>query len=258
MIERAEDKLNRHSMKVIGYYIIVTGVSFVIPLVSSMLLNHIQRANESLNQPARTLIYYVIQLILGTLVYIWMTGEWNFKIAELSKDLKDKVKWVGVYLSVFLVIVVAFYALSHVFNDDFLSYANSWWMLDRTVFIDTILTTCLQAGIFEEPFFRGIIAVLILRGIGLTYDGMKPSMKVCLVICNGALFSLAHVYYEVFPFRVLPLDYTQLLATFFVGCVMTHYYYKTRNIIGPILAHTGGNIIQVLVGYGYVFIMSQQ
>lgn len=241
--------------KMLMYYFIATCVSVVVPFISSILIHFIQRENESISLPVLILIFYLCQLGIGIGILKVMTDPMDFRLSQILTDWRHQLKWVLVYLSIWFAIITIFYTLSHFLNSDFYNYASSWWLLDQKAFINEMLTTCLQAGFFEEIFFRGVVAFLILYGTGLSYDEMKPSMRVCIVCYSGLLFSLAHVYYDVFPFRILPLDYTQLLTTFIVGCIMTHFYFITRNIIGPILAHTGGNIIQVLIGYGYVFMM---
>lgn len=238
-------------------FILAAIISLFVPMISRVVLYYLQLNVDSFsNVPVLVFIFYLCQLILGLLL-LNVVKRVFYKEQTISLRLSFKsLGWVLKYLSVWSAVVLGFYTFSHFFNPNFLDYVESWWSLDKQSFSDDILTICLQAGAFEEPFFRGVIAQMILWGAGMSYQSMNRKMKFFVVFFNGFLFSIAHVYYNLFPFQMLPLDVTQLVTTLIVGSVITHYYYKNQNLLGPILAHTGGNIIQVMTGYGYILWLS--
>ena len=155
---------------------------------------------------------------------------------------------------IWFLLVGLFYWLSFKLLPGFSTYISSWWVADTNLLIEELLTTCLQAGVFEEPFFRGVVAYLLLYGCHRPYLQLGTKAIVALVAYSGVLFSAAHIQYDLFPFRILPFDFLQLAVTFVIGCTLTYQYLKTKNIYGSMLAHTVANVIQVLIGFYFAYL----
>jgi len=72
-------------------------------------------------------------------------------------------------------------------------------------------------------------------------------------ILSGLVFSIAHIVYDITPFRIVRIDYLQLLITFFLGTMWATMLIKTKSLLGPVLAHTLANTIQIMSGYYIAF-----
>lgn len=204
------------------------------------------------------IMFYSLQLILGLTIYYFVVGKSALTLKLLNPKPTKQEIWVIHYLLIWLCIVVGFYITSHYLNPNFIDYVVSWWQPTKQSFNEDFVSFVVLAGLFEEPFFRGIITQFLLVGTGISFKVMRTKEKASLVIVSGVLFSIAHIYYQVKPFIILPLDWTQLITTFIVGCIWSYFYLKSGKLLGPILAHTGANAIQMLTGYVYLYVLEIQ
>ena len=89
------------------------------------------------------------------------------------------------------------------------------------------LSTIVISPIFEELFFRKLVFNQLLRPYSLTIA----------IIVSSALFSVIH--FET-PHN--------LLATFFGGLLFALVFYRTQNILYPIILHMGFNFVILFFG----------
>jgi len=165
---------------------------------------------------------------------------------------KLTVKQVTRFVLIWFVLVTTFYSLSLNFVPGFDTYVSTYFVRDTTMVIKDFIAGCLLAGLGEEPLFRGLVVIMLSSAISAQIRIGKYKLPMVALV-SGLLFMIAHIVYEISPFRVVRIDYLQLLITFTLGTVWATFLIKTKSLVGPILAHTIANIIQIMTGYFVAF-----
>ncbi len=87
----------------------------------------------------------------------------------------------------------------------------------------------------------------------IEYIHVERVKYVLLPFVSGLLFSLAHIEYQVLPFRIVYIDVIQLSIIFVLGCFWSFMFLKTKSLLGPIIAHMSANFIQIMSGYNIAY-----
>lgn len=111
--------------------------------------------------------------------------------------------------------------------------------LNNSMTITELTTGILFAPIFEEMFFRKFIFSKLL----------KKNSVINSILISSLCFALIH----------LP-NYRQAISCFYAGILYAYIFYKTQNIIYPILLHFIGNLFYYILKFVgadfYVFMKS--
>lgn len=94
------------------------------------------------------------------------------------------------------------------------------WMLPAALVQAGVL-----AALAEEFIYRGILLVTLMKQVGVVWA----------VVGSSAVFALVHLPTE--PQAILPL--------FFLGMALGYLAYRTRSLVGPVLAHALFNSLMV-------------
>ena len=175
----------------------------------------------------------------------------NHSIAEMGfnrKNVKLTLRMLGVFIPIWLLIVILFYVIGLNCFDGFNGFISHYFVKDSLVMQKDFIIGCFLAGIGEEPLFRGFVVtsliVIITRSVGV------GKVKIPLVaLISGLLFMLSHVEYQIMPFKIIYADGIQLGTTLLLGTFWAIMFMRTKSLIGPIIAHMSANTIQLMIGY---------
>jgi membrane protease YdiL (CAAX protease family) len=106
----------------------------------------------------------------------------------------------------------------------------------------------LLSGSGEEPLFRGLIMVILLK----SWTGEVKLGKVRMPVAGlwaTLLFMLAHVNYTLVPLRITHFSLFQQMLALGYGLFYAALFYRTGSLLGPILAHGLSNGIPFTLVY---------
>lgn len=190
-------------------------------------------------------VHHLAQLVLA-LGVMWLWGgdslaQWGFNL----KEAKVSLRWFG-WFALFctlgtLAIGILPMVLSHHFPDPGFSL-NARNVAGRLGF------HYLLSGSSEEPLFRGLIMVILLK----CWTGEMKVGKVLMPVAGlwaTLLFMLAHVNYTLFPFSITQFSLPQQLFCLGYGLFYAAALYRTGSLLCPILAHGVSNGIPYTLIY---------
>jgi len=113
--------------------------------------------------------------------------------------------------------------------------------------VGTLSFYYLLSGTGEEPLFRGLVMLILLRA----WPGEVRLGKVVMPVAGlwaTLLFMLAHVNFALAPFRITQFSIPQQLFCLGFGLFYAAAFYRTRSLLCPVLAHGFSNgIIWTLI-----------
>jgi len=105
----------------------------------------------------------------------------------------------------------------------------------------------LLSGTGEEPLFRGLVMVILLK----SWTGELKLGKIVMPVAGlwaTLLFMLAHVNYTLSPLKITHFSWQQQLFCLAFGLFDAAAFYRTRSLLCPVLAHGFSNgIIWTLI-----------
>ena len=195
-----------------------------------------------------TVVFYVIQsgvaMLLGILIMICSIREMGFN----ASNFKLTLKMLGWFIPIWFLVVVLFYVIGLNCIADFDTFITHYYVKDKLTMQKDLVIGCLLTGIGEEPLFRGFV-VSSLIVIITRYISVGKAKIPLVALLSGLLFALAHIEYQIMPFRIIYTDGIQLCTTFILGTFWSIMFIKTKSLIGPIIAHMCANVIQIMGGY---------
>ncbi len=239
------------SLKNVGITVFIMVAALFIPVISNYmtLLSGRNIDGNSLGGGIiLTIFFYSLQtgiaIIIGRFVFHISLTDMGFN----CKNGKLTIKMLGWFIPIWLLLVILFYVIGLNCIAEFDAYVSHYYVIDKLRMQKNLVTKCLLAGFGEEPFFRGFI-VSSLVTIIIRYVGIGKVKIPLVAIISGLLFALAHIEYQIMPFKIIYIDVVQLSVTFILGTFWSIMLIKTKSILGPIIAHTCANIFQVMGGY---------
>lgn len=105
-----------------------------------------------------------------------------------------------------------------------------------------------SAAIIEEALYRGFL-VMLIQAVMARLLGVKAEKNLLIpngaaIVISAAVFAWSHEAYREDPFLIT--------LTFLGGCSQAYFYIKTKNLLGPMVAHglinfsAAGSLIQTL------------
>ena len=195
-----------------------------------------------------TIFFYSIQtgipIIFGIFIMHRSITELGFNL----RNIKLTLRLLGWFIPIWLLIVILFYVIGLNCINDFDVFVSHYFVKDKLTMQKDLIIGCLLAGMGEEPLFRGFIITSLVTII-TRYVGVGKVKIPLVAIITGLLFALAHIEYQIMPFRIINIDSIQLSITFSLGTFWSVMFIKTKSLLGPIIAHMCANTIQIMTGY---------
>ena len=163
------------------------------------------------------------------------------KIFCLSfKDFKDNwkkyLKWsIGFYFITFVLVGVVGMLLNGAEIDKSVNQSAVEWSIQQNKILFAISTSIL-GPVVEEVIYRGIVFNALV--------GEKTNTKrnILAIILTAVIFVLMHVSFVGFTFT----DLLANMPVFVIGLTLTFLYFKTGNILCPIIVHVIVNTVSVI------------
>ena len=183
------------------------------------------------------LIGIMLTLVSPIILCLIFFGYSKMNKINIKSEIKPKSKVNIVMILICLLIsVVCLFMMGGVFNCfDYLFYKSGYVVSGELAFeinniwklLLSILTMAILPAIFEELVYRGIIL-----------KGMLSKFKPWVAIIISALF-----------FTLMHGSLDQTLFQFMLGVILCFVFYKTQNIIYPILIHFFNNTLVLVLNY---------
>lgn len=239
------------SLKNMGRIIFVSAVALFLPVISSyisLLPGTYIDGNSLAGGIFLTIFFYSIQagvpIIFGSFIMHSSITEMGFNL----RNAKLTLRMLGGFILIWLLLDILFYVIALNCITDFDAYVLHYFDKDKLTMQKDLIIGCLLAGMGEEPLFRGFIVTSLVTVI-TRYVGVGKAKIPLVAIISGLLFALAHIEYQIMPFRIIYIDGIQLSITFILGTFWSIMFIKTKSLLGPIIAHMCANIIQLTSGY---------
>lgn len=232
-------------------------ISIIIPFTSKYivgLMGSFGNENSLMVYVLKSIVFYALQTGMAILVVRYLL---KYSISDMGFNLKNwktSIKYVLKFSLIWLILDILFYLICIKYMRGFDSYIAYYYVKDSNNLLKDILVGCMMAGIGEEPLFRGLI-ILILSPVITNQLNLGKIKLPLLALFSGFIFMLAHIVYEISPFRVVRIDYMQLFLTFLLGTTWATIFIKTKSLLGPIMAHSFANTIQIMSGYFVAFLI---
>lgn len=246
------------SMKTVWRLVLVSAIALCLPVIVNYILllpsSYID-GNSLVGGIFLAIVFYSVQTGIPIILSCFIT---NTSIKEMGFNLNNVklgfriLRW---FVPIWLLFVILFYAIGLNYIADFDVFISHYYVKDKLAMQKDIIIGCLLAGIGEEPLFRGFI-ITLLGPIFIQYVRVKKVKIPLVAIISGVLFALAHIEYQLIPFKIIYADGIQLSVTFILGTFWAIMFLKTKSLLGPIIAHMCANVIQIMTGYivAYFFI----
>jgi membrane protease YdiL (CAAX protease family) len=171
---------------------------------------------------------------------------------QIFKGLKDNLKYVFYFALLFPIGLALVYLLVYLFDTQTWITLTNYQISDISRLRDTVIFQSVFPGLGEEVLFRGFGLVLLLNGYFIYGKKVSKNKVFGSLILISLIFSIAHVSYRFNPFSIT-YDSYQLFTALILGMIEGYAFYKSRNIIVPILIHNISNLMltfaPLLIGY---------
>ena len=195
-------------------------------------------------------VHHLVQIVLTLgLMVAWARGslaQWGFNLREL----KTSLRWLGWFALFFTVGTLVFGILPRVLAHNVQAkFPSGPFPLNTRNVAGSLGFYFLLSGSGEEPLFRGFIMSMLLVGWKKEWNLGKIVMPAAGILAT-LLFMLAHVGYELSPFRITQFTWQQQLFCLGLGLFYAAAIYRTGSLLCPILAHGFSNGIVWSLIYG--------
>lgn len=238
-------------LKNIWTIIFVTAIALFLPVICSyisLLLGTNIDGNSLAGGIFLSIVFYSVQtgipIIYGCFIMHRSITEMGFNI----NNVKLTLRMLGWFIPIWLLLDILFYVIGLIYITDFDLFISHYFVKDKLTMQKDLIIGCVLAGIGEEPLFRGFIVTSLIMIIK-RYVAVGKVKIPLVAIMSGLLFALAHIEYQIMPFRIIYIDGIQLSITFILGTFWSIMFIKTKSLIGPIIAHMCANVIQIMSGY---------
>ena len=194
-------------------------------------------------------VFYSVQIILPILALLIFTkGQLN----QAGFNMHNKamtLRLTALFLGGWAAFITLFYGIFLAVSPGFRFYVIQSFPLEANRFVNNIVIGGLLAGIGEEPLFRALVTYILMKSFGTNISIIDKKTIWVISILTGVIFMSAHIDYVIVPaFSIVSIDPLNLASTLVLGTIWSMIYLRTKSLLGPILAHSGANIIQYSVG----------
>ena len=184
---------------------------------------------NNLNVNVKLIIVLLSDLLLICLICFIFRKSLKNNLKTLKKDLSDNVvKFFVLYFFGILFMILFNMYMILIFKSTSSNEINVQKLL-KIYPLYVAISSCIYAPFMEEMIFR--------KGLRKCINN-----KYLYVILSGLLFGFMHCLgvKEMYQYLFI-IPYATM------GCIFAHYYYKTNNILIPILFHVFHNFITLIV-----------
>ncbi len=233
--------------KIVDLIIVILAVD-LIPRLSSMLTNLLSPLILVLDADgifAWVSIQHVIQLIITLLIMKFYfksrLRDWGFNLENRKNAYK-----IIVSCTVIFIVIKAAHSLIIVASGG--DAGNFTYMSSVKNAFGYYGFEAFLSGTCEEPLFRAFIILVVAQSWKGSFRIGKLDITSAGII-SAVLFTIAHINYTIFPFRIISLNPLQLLTAFCLGFVYAVVFQKTKSLLLPIVLHNLSNVIVITVPY---------
>ena len=222
-------------------------IVLVVPQLAGRLAGQVSPFFSSLdpeNAFAWLSTHHVIQLLLTIgAMWLWSSGslkEWGFNLSEA----KVSLRWFG-WFALYCTLGMLFFGIAPMILFRHLPHLN--FSLNARNVTGVLGFHYLLSGSCEEPLFRGVVMVILLK----FWTGEVRLGKVGMPVAGlwaTLLFMLAHINFTLVPFQITHFSVAQQLFCLGFGLFYAAAFYRTGSLLCPVLAHGFSNgIIWTLI-----------
>jgi membrane protease YdiL (CAAX protease family) len=161
--------------------------------------------------------------------------------------IRQSIQYFMIFALLILIVILVYDTITYLF------FKPLWGELQNSVIptaTELRLKLVFQSifpGLGEESLFRGFLISFLVGKLQLNLEEKKS--KIFLILISALFFSIAHVYYDIKPFRITHFEIDQLCLAFFSGILYSFMYLKTKSLLGPILSHNFSNVAMTISSY---------
>ena len=194
-------------------------------------------------------VFYCVQVMLPILaLQIFTKGQLHLTGFNMHNKALS-LRLTALFLGGWAAFIILFYGIFLVVSPGFRFYIIQSFPLEANRFVNNIVIGGLLAGIGEEPLFRALVTYILMKSFGTNISIIDKKTRWVISILTGVIFMSAHIDYVISPaFSIVSIDPLNLASTLVLGTLWSMIYLRTKSLLGPILAHSGANIIQYSVG----------
>ncbi len=188
---------------------------FVLTGILVKLIPGYEAAAQEFDQIAESVARYITVLL--AVVAMKKIGGGTFRFGFTKKNLKESI-----LLSLFLLAEAAIALVQ--------AFVCKLELQSDPMVILAAITLAIGAGVYEEPFCRGIVMSNMMN----KWNG-KQNRILLSVVASAMSFGLIHIL----SLQNKPVDYViaQIIHAFGIGVFFGAVYARTRNLLGPIIMH---------------------
>lgn len=232
-------------------------LTLVIPRIAAAMVMWLQ--NRVINGDSYT-INVLQQLFQGLLAVLALRLLLRKPFAELGFKLgssRQGIKYTVCFLVVWTGIVVVFYIVSLHLYPGFAQYILGYYQPDIETLIRTLSYEGIMPGLGEEPLYRALVILPLMK----YWDGGIHIGRLKLphaILLSGLIFAAGHIGFTFIPFRLVSIDYLQVIFNFILGIWWGMIFIKTRSLLWSVIAHNGSNSMMYLIGFLTAFILTNK
>lgn len=232
--------------KIIDLLIVLISIQ-LIPRLSTLFTNLLNPLIHSFDNDGVFLwisIHHVFQLILTIII---MKIYFKSRLMDLGFNFNNNkyaIKIVGWFIIIFSVIEIVVWMIIIINKgniEQYIGFPLSFKNILGYYGFQTFLS-----GTCEEPLFRGFTILILCQSWKGRFRIGKREFTGAGIL-SAVLFSLSHISFTIFPFKITNLVPMQLLMVFWVGLICAIVFQKTKSIFIPILIHNVSNIIAITI-----------
>ena len=193
-------------------------------------------------------IFYFVQVTLAILALKILTKSQLDRAGFQMRNKAVSLRLAALFLGAWAAFVILFYVVFLIASPAFRLYVTQTFPTESLA--GDLVGGGLLAGIGEEPLFRALVVHILMVGSGADASVMEQKTKWGISVLTGVIFMSAHIGYTFVPVvSIVFIDPLNLASTLLLGTLWAMMYLKTKGLLGPILAHTGANLIQFSIGH---------
>lgn len=200
-------------------------------------------------------IHHIFQGLLGIVI---LKLYFRKPLREMGFSLDNKAlslrifKW---FVIVWTPIILLFFLCGALFVPGFGGYITGlypprWEAVAATLGFDLLMLS----AIGEEPIFRPFVGLGLQTRWGKTIRVGRVEVSYAAVL-SGVIFMLAHVHFDLMPFRIIHVDPIKLLLNIVLGIFWAAVFERTRSLLCTLLAHTYSNLLIYVCGFVTAYLL---
>lgn len=231
-------------------------ITIVIPRIATAMTMYLQNRIIYGDRYTISVLHQLFQGFLAVLALKLLVrkpfSELGFKLGDSAQGIKYTVYFLVLWTG----IVVVFYIVSLHLYPGFAQYILGYYQPDSENMIRTLSYAGIMTGLGEEPLYRALGLLPLMK----YWDGKVRIGRLELphaVLLSGLIFGVGHIGFTFIPFRLVSIDYLQVVFNFILGIWWGMIFIKTKSLLWSVIAHNGSNFMMYLIGFLTAFHISK-